>query len=182
MNTATYRFNRGSLLKERGIMLTQRRIKELLRYNKETGFFAWKIRRQGVTLGSKAGRVTSKGYTEIMLSGESYGAHRLAFLYVEGAFPGNEVDHVNHDRSDNRWRNLRKITRDENHRNLSIFKNNTSGHQGVCWKKAALKYVARIHFSGVAKHLGYYPEIEDAIQARKEAEIKYGFHENHGKG
>ncbi len=173
--------NRVVPKKERESMLTQDHLKEVLHYDEITGLFTWKTRKQGVTLGARAGWVDTDGYPRIMIDRRRYMSHTLAFLYMEGAFPKNEVDHLNHNRSDNSWVNLRKVTRVENSRNLSLNKNNTSGHTGVYWDKSSLKYKSQIKLNGDYKHLGSYPKIKDAIQARKEAEIKYGFHENHGK-
>lgn len=89
-------------------MLTQERLKELLTYEPATGVFRWRERRgnQGggcVAPGDEAGSVYKNGYRMIGVGGRRYGAHRLAFLYMTGAFPPAEVDHINGVPADNRW-------------------------------------------------------------------------------
>jgi hypothetical protein len=86
-----------------------------------------------------AGCLQHNGYRHIGVLGKVYSAHRLAFLYMTGKFPLDEVDHKNHERSDNRWSNLREVTRLENSRNRSMHLNNKSGFSGVCWKKRVSK-------------------------------------------
>ena len=83
------------------------------------------------------------------------------------------VDHINGDRANNCKSNLRIVTQQQNQMNHSIFKNNTSGHTGVCWDKGANKWEARIGNKGKTVNLGYFTNKEDAIKARQEAEIKY---------
>ena len=108
-------------------------------------------------------------------------AHRVIWAMQTGEWPEHEVDHINHDRLDNKWVNLRPATRLINRQNQTLFKNNTSGHVGVCWSKASKKWRAKIRAGNKYVHLGLFPNKDDAIAARKGAEIKYGFHPNHGK-
>lgn len=165
-------------------MITQERLKELLNYDLETGLFTWlqvKPRlRSRVAVGSLAGSINSTGYPCITLDTKKYYAHRLAFLYVTGEFPVNDVDHQDHNRANNQWDNLRVATRSENQRNQTMGKDNKSGFTGVCRHKACEKWVATIHVSGKLKYLGIFKDINDAITARKQANIDYGFHANHG--
>lgn len=162
-------------------VITQERLKEVLHYNPDTGIFVWKaITRRRIRKGDVAGS-PSKGYTVIWIDKIRYREHRLVFLYVTGEFPRNEVDHINRIKNDNRWCNLRLVTTLENKRNLPMFKNNTSGFTGVCWRKREKKWVACIDTNYKKTHLGYFINKEDAIMARKEANIKYNFHPNHGK-
>ena len=84
------------------------------------------------------------------------------------------VDHIDGDKSNNKINNLRLASKSENGRNrVNLPSNNTSGVIGVCWDKKAKKWKAFIMINGKQKHLGYFINIEDAIKARKEAEIKY---------
>jgi hypothetical protein len=107
----------------------------------------------------------------------------MIWIYHNGKHddPKLEIDHIGQDSLDNRIKNLRLVTRRENALNQKQSKKNTSGQTGVSWNKRAKMWVAYIKIDGKLIHLGYYIEKEDAIKARKEAEIKYGFHENHGK-
>lgn len=85
------------------------------------------------------------------------------------------VDHINHNRLDNRKSNLRICNQNENIKNQKIRCNNTSGYSGVGKYKQKNRncYYAKISINGKAKHLGYYDTIEEAIRVRKEAEQKY---------
>ena len=162
-------------------MLTQTKLKEILYYDPETGLFTWLILAgKRVKIGDIAGSLC-QGYLSIMIYGKSYKAHRLAFLYMTGSWPKEQIDHINHVRDDNRWINLREATNQENCKNQSRSKNNTSGVCGVIWHKQHKKWMAYIMTDSKQKHLGLFVDKLEAICARKSAEIKYVFHENHGK-
>lgn len=160
--------------------VTQKRLKEVLDYNKDTGIFTWILRRQGVKLGKIAGYKQKIGYVVISVDQKDYKAHRLAWLYIYGHFPKYQIDHINQKKDDNRICNLRDVTVLENGRNRKISNNNTSRIQGVSWNKGSNKWQAGIMINQKAYNLGTFKNKEDAIKARKEAEIKYGFHKNHG--
>lgn len=161
-------------------MVTQERLKELLHCDPETGVFTWlKDRNQNVKAGDVAGG-NSNGYVRINISGKKYLAHRLFWFYLYGVWP-SEIDHINHNRSDNRLCNLRLVSRQENQRNRSINKNNTSGFPGVGWRKEVGKWQATITVSYEVKNLGHFDNISDAVEARRVANIRYGYHDNHGK-
>ncbi len=153
--------------------LTQCRLKELLHYDPETGLFTR-------FSGNVAGTIRPDGYVRITLAREPYYAHRLAFLYMTGYFPANDVDHINHIRGDNRWENLRVVTKSENHKNRQLTSHNTSGVVGVSWHKSTNKWIARIGREGQQTHLGLFATIEEAAAARAKASKQYGFHANHG--
>jgi len=167
-------------------ILTQEWIKELVHYNPNTGVFTWikkpSSRSNRIKVGEAAG-FTSKvnGYTEIGIRNKTYKIHRLAFLYMTGLMPEHQVDHINHVKDDNRWCNLRLVTNAENQKNTTRNKNNTSGVLGVNWRKDRSKWRAQIMVDGINKELGSYVYFILACIARKQAEVEYGFHENHGK-
>lgn len=145
--------------------LTQDRLKELLRYNPETGAFTWLVcpgRR--VRAGDIAGS-TNNGYRVIQVRGRSYKAHRLAWLYVHGVWPPAEVDHRHGVRSDNRISGLRLATRQENGRNLKRLRSNTTGFTGVHWRKDRQCWQARIGVGGRYLSLGYFDSPEAASAA-----------------
>ncbi len=175
-------------------MITQQYLKDCLAYCPESGIFTWLERPEHhfKTLrachlintrfaGTKAGSIAGHGYILIGINNTMYGAHRLAFIYVHGFITDKQIDHINGIRTDNRISNIRLVTPADNQRNQSIYKNNTSGVMGVSWIKAEGKWRAYIQVNGVKKHLGYFNKKELAIETRKNAEIKYGFHANHGK-
>ena len=153
-------------------MLTQKRLKEILHYNQDTGVFT----RDGKPVGG----IKHNGYVIICICSMRIEAHKLAFLYMTGAFYKGDVDHINHVRNDNRWINLRVVTRQENMRNAKRSKINTSGCTGVTWDKVNNKWMAQICISGKCIKLGRFFDITDAVIARKMGEYKYGFHKNHG--
>lgn len=162
-------------------MLSQKELKKLLHYDPDTGVFT---RLVTTSNRSKAGAIAgspSNGYSSIRINYKLYYAHRLAWLYMTGAFPEDHIDHINHIRTDNRWANLRDVTQAENGKNQPKINTNTSGVTGVCWHKAANKWTAYVHTKEKRKSLGYFSDKFDAICARKSAEVQHGFHENHGQ-
>lgn len=168
-------------IKDTTSCLTVERLRELLNYDSETGVFVWKVNRRRARAGTVAGSVGSHGYIKIMIDGSNYYAHRLVFLWLFGRWPAQQIDHKNHRRTDNRWTNLRDdIDSITQHRNYRMSPKNSSGFTGVSWYKGTKKWRARIQVHGKFLHLGCFAEIEDAIAARKAANIKYSFHKNHG--
>ena len=128
------------------------------------------------------GTMHAQGYVQTSIKGRFYLVHRIIWEMHNGKIPeGMEIDHINHDRSDNRIENLRLVTGCENKKNQSIRKRNKSGFTGVSWHSKAKKWRAEIKSNGVYRYLGLYSSIDDAINARKEAEKEFMFHENHGK-
>lgn len=103
--------------------------------------------------------------------------HRIVACAKKGEF----VDHDNHQTLDNRRSNLKVTTRFGNGKNLRLKTSNTSGFCGVHWCKNNNKWRAIITVDGARLHLGVFEDKADAIAARKQANIKYGFHENHGE-
>jgi len=161
--------------------VNQEELKELLHYNPGTGIFTWLVNRTG---GVKAGDVPcykSDGYIQISVNNKDYKAHRLAFFYMTGDWPKEQIDHKNHVRDDNRWVNLREATHQENQKNRTISKNNTSGVMGVCWNKKRKKWESNIWINGKQKHLGRFNDKFEAACSRKSAENKHSFHPNHGR-
>jgi hypothetical protein len=162
-------------------ILTQEQLKEILNYNPETGDFTWKKQvSNSVKIGEVAGNV-SNGYRQIKINSKLYRAHRLAWLYLNGSFPINEIDHINHIKDDNRVINLREATRKENLMNVGMLKSNTSGVMGVSMHKKTKKWLSSIQVNKKLIHLYCGNDFFEAICARKSAENKYDFHPNHGQ-
>ena len=151
-----------------GIALTQERLRYLLHYDPETGDFKWRFLRGGVREG-KCGRVNHWGYREICVDKKLYRAHRLAFLYMTGEFPTKDVDHINRNKGDNRWRNLREVTMSQNMCNVPLKPSNTTGFIGVVWDKDRNKWRAQIRVNGKKTNLGRFDNVEDAIKAHDQA-------------
>lgn len=159
--------------------LTQERLREVADYNPDTGIFTWKVStgrrtKAGDTLGSKH----YTGYTHAQVDNEYWGTHRLAFLYMTGKVPC-EVDHIDRDKGNCRWSNLRACTRAENQANKGVQSNNTTGLIGV--KKASRvtkqgqKYEASISKNNIHHHLGTFIDpLNAAITRDMEALRLYG--------
>jgi hypothetical protein len=166
-------------------MITQARLKELLHYDPDTGVFTWKVRSaKRIHIGDVAGCVAKRGrrhYRSIKVDGELIGAHRLAWLYSSGSFPANHIDHIDGNGLNNSLSNLRDVTLTENLRNSRLSSNNKSGFNGVHFDETAGKWRATIRVCSVIKYLGYFTDINDAIDARKSADIEHGYHQNHGQ-
>lgn len=128
----------------------------------------------------------NRGYKWLKLLGRMYLVHRLIVLYMTGKHPENEVDHINGDRGDNRWVNLRQCDPFSNSRNQGIRKDCTSGVRGVNYNTAKTlrgnkRWIARISHKGERIHIGNFETFEEAVNARKNAEIDLGYHPNHAK-
>ena len=145
--------------------VTHERLRELLDYDPETGVFTWKANRIRVRPGERAGRVLPDGYIAIGVDGRRYQAHRLAWLYMTGKWPEGMIDHINLDRQDNRWENLRLATNIQNQANTALRSNNTSGFKGVSWHRLEKKWTANIRRAGKKVWLGYYDTPESAHEA-----------------
>jgi len=157
--------------------ISYERLHELLNYEPKTGAFTWKRhkRRCSFEAGDIAGSVNANGYLMIQIDCKGYRANRLAWFYMEGYWPEYEVDHKNRVKTDNRWRNLREVTRSCNMKNCGVSIRNKSGVVGVGCDKASNKYKSGIRVYGKIKHLGYFNELEDAVKARWKAEVKYEY-------
>lgn len=160
--------------------LSQKLLKDALDYNPETGVFTRKKASGRAKIGDVAGRASVGGYLYVNVFGKTYLAHRLAWFYAHGLMPVGEIDHINHDKADNRMSNLREVPHSVNGRNASISQANTSGVTGVSWYQRDNNWQAQIWVRGKPIYLGRFDDIDDAIAARKAANEQYGFHSNHG--
>ena len=140
------------------------RLKELLQYNPSTGNFTW-IANMGkrVKAGQVAGCIHHMGYVVIYKDKKSYLAHRLAWLYVYGEYPTNNIDHINGIRSDNRIENLRDATQAENCQNIHKVRC-SSGLMGAYFDKTRSRWYSAIKLNGKSKLLGHFKTAKDAHQ------------------
>lgn len=151
-------------------MVTQSRLKQLSSYDPETGVFVWTLARRGVRVGQECGRISkTSGYRDIGVDGGLHKASRLAFVYMTGAYPRGVVDHINGNRSDDRWANLRDVSHSENCANVALRSDNTSGAHGVVWDAARSKWRAQIRVDGKKVNLGRFADKSEAIKAHKAA-------------
>ncbi len=175
-------------------------LRELLTYDPDTGALHWLHRAEKWFSGKTRDRsISASGWnkkfagkaaftavdTEDRICGRllntAMRAHVVAFALHSGEWPEDEIDHINGDPSDNRASNLRLVSHAENMRNLKICVKNTSGIMGVGLDKWTGKWRALITVGGKRHCLGRFFTKESAIAARKDAEAKFGFHENHNR-
>lgn len=165
--------------------VTQKRLKELLHYNPKTGEFRWRVDRGKVKAGAVAGCLKAE-YTLIHIDYVSYGAHRLAWLYMKGKW-AKTVDHADGDHFNNRWKNLRKATHKEQRANATSWPGKLKGAykvdticNGVHYRYE--KWRARIRRNGKTIHLGVFPTERAAHNAyMKEARKQHGAFAYSGK-
>lgn len=164
------------------IYLDQETIKELLNYNPKTGVWTWmKVKNRKDLSDNVAGHINSWGYRVIRIFGKDYRSSRLVWLYMTGNWPPTTIDHIDRNKSNDCWSNLRICSSSENLCNREIFNNNTSGYRGVMWNKQRKKWQSFISTNGKKIYLGLFSNKEDAIKKRKEAELLYhkNFAANH---
>ena len=137
-------------------LITAERLRELLHYDPETGIFRrLAVPTNRVKSCDIAGTPDDKGYLLIKIDLRMYKAHRLAWLYMTGAWPEDKIDHIDLDKANNRFVNLREATDSQNEANKRMLRNNTSGYRGVSWHKRDKKWIAQIWVAGKKRHLGY---------------------------
>jgi len=162
-------------------MLNQETVKRLFNYNELTGELSFvETKGKGKRKDKKVGCLSKMGYLVVWADNKLHQSHRLIWLYYYGCFPKNGIDHINGDKLDNRIKNLRDVTQWENTKNRRKAKNNTSGFNGVWWVASLNKWRARITVNRKLIYLGCFTKKSEAISARKNANIQYGFHDNHG--
>ena len=156
-------------------------LRNTLEYNPDTGLFKWKhIRSNRCFKGWFQGHIEGSGYRVINIRGVIYRLHRVAWLFYYGSWPTDEIDHKDHDRSNNRINNLRDVNDQKQSMNRKLNKRNKTGVSGVRIIPSG-KYEVRINVAYVRKHLGTFNTLAEAKAVREQAEIKYGYHPNHGR-
>lgn len=149
--------------------LTQERLKEVIKYDRRTGLFYWKVSTGKVSRGAVAGHTDSAGYTKISIDGVKYFAHRLAWFYVRGKWPEKNIDHKDLCRNNNKLANLRDVGQSLNGLNGPLRKNNSSGYTGVSYDARRKHWVAYINQGQCKKHLGSFKDLRAAAEARAAA-------------
>lgn len=155
-----------------------------LEYNPNDGSFVYNDNYNSVARkGKLAGSVNSNGYLQIGtrvkgIRKNLYG-HRVAWFITYGNLP-NLIDHINNNPIDNRIENLRDSTNMQNQYNAGISSRNTSGFKGVYWNKGSKKWQARINVFGETVNLGFFKDIERAVNAyqTKAKELHGEFYNN----
>ena len=156
-------------------------ILQSLTYKYNTGEFYWnKTVSSKAVKGSLAGTVNSDGYRQIKYKGKNYLSHRLVMLMLSEISSGEQVDHINHDRLDNRLSNLRLVNNATNHKNKKLYNNNKTGVLGVGFIDRLSKWSVHISVNGKQSYQGVFSTLFDATCVRKSLELKGNYHPNHG--
>lgn len=153
--------------------LTQQYLKQLLEYDPDTGIFRWRKAGRGIVRPERiAGHKNVFGYVIIGIDRETYPAHRLAWVYMNGEWPSN-LDHINGNKVDNRIANLRQATKRQNAANVGRRVDNTSGFKGVSFikrlKGTRNPWLATMAVNGKSTYLGYFETKEAAAEAYMKA-------------
>lgn len=158
----------------------------LLRYEPETGHLYWLPRESsrfnsrwlGIRAGSKS-RIDGYRRIAIRVNGKSIMLleHRLIWFMIHGSWPVGDIDHLNHDRNDNRIENIRDVSKSDNQKNGGLGTRNKSGHIGVCWVTRKKRWKV----SCGTKFIGHFVDKQEAIKAAEEARSLRGYHPHHGK-
>lgn len=140
---------------------------EYFEYDPKTGDIYTKRRKVGCVLPS--------GYVDVFFDGGNKRAHRIAHIIMTGANPQGFIDHINGNKSDNRWENLRVVSKSENAKNAKLYKTNTSGLPGVTWDKHNNSWIVRLIDNGKVVNLGRHKSIFDAAAVSIPARERRGF-------
>lgn len=147
-------------------------LRALFSYDPETGQFKWRADHRGgrgIRAGDIAGVSRKDGYRFNRINGVMYCAHRLAWLYVYGEWPAQEIDHINRNHADNRIANLRQADRAQNAANIVRRSPNKTGFKGVYYHRRDGLWCAKIHVRGKCRTIGYFKTAELAGEAYREA-------------
>jgi hypothetical protein len=152
-------------------MIDQTELKNILRYEPETGKFIWIYSLHRTRIGTEAGSYMRDGYKRIKIGNKGYVASRLAWLYMTGEWPKHDIDHKDTDKKNDKWENLREATDAEQARNRNVKRNNVSGYKGVRQATSG-RYEAAIKLNGKYKYLGMYDTPEEAADAYADAAVE----------
>ncbi|HCQ2951016.1 TPA: HNH endonuclease [Escherichia coli] len=156
-------------------MTSQSYFNSLYIYNPKTGVILNRWNRKENTTKFK------NGYIKLSLGNEQWLAHRVAWIIHFGSIPeGMEVDHINHDKADNRIDNLRIVSHSKNMKNVKLKKSNKTGFCGVHLDTVSGKFIAKVKINGVTHTVGRFHNAKDAGDAAMRFRIVNGFHKNHG--
>lgn len=134
------------------------KLREQVKYNPETGLFSCRKK-----AGVKVKGFMQDGYIAVSVNSKKYSAHRLAWFYMYGKWPKCHIDHINGNTSDNRIKNLREATPEQNSHNRRIGKNNTSGARCVSYDRSVKCWRVQINRFGHKFFLGNYKDKREAI-------------------
>lgn len=163
---------------------TPEKIKQVFRYDEETGNIYWKIKpycRSKVKIGDLAGSQDSRGYVSVRYQKIRYAAHRLIWCMFYNEWPKRLIDHKDLNPSNNKISNLRLATFSENAQNSNLSVKNNSGVKGVSFDKLKNKWIAKININLECVYRKSFLLLEEATHAvrLKRIELHKEF-SNHG--
>jgi hypothetical protein len=155
--------------------ITVERVRALLEYNPETGEFKHRVARGNRHPGQPAGAINGEGRRTVVIDRVIYGGSRLAWFYMTGAWPQHQVDHIDTDRSNDRWVNLRDVPASLNAQNVRKPQNRKQKSKllGARWCNSRKKWKAAIRINRKEKWLGYFETDQEASEAFIAAKRKY---------
>ena len=147
--------------------LTAERLRSLVHYSETLGLFTRLVDVRKYKAGTAAKGTLSHGYVRVSVGGRSYAAHRLAWLWMTGNWPKQDIDHIDGDRANNRWANLRDVSRSMNLENMHQAKshNKSTGLLGAHLHPQTGNYTSRIQVRGKDVYLGSFATPEAAHTA-----------------
>lgn len=152
-------------------------LRDLLSYNPDTGILSWRTSRRGCKMDRTICSTDSSGYRQIRVCGGRYQEHILVWFYVTGQWPRDEIDHINLNKIDNRFKNLREAPRRLNAANRPVRRDAKSGVKGVYqsgfYKNGDAAWIAYITVNRKQMYLGRYRSKEVAHNAYVAAAEKY---------
>lgn len=144
-------------------LITQSDLQSILHYDPDTGIWTWRARLSTrIQIGDEAGTI-SYGHRRIVIDGLNFKAHDLAFIYMTGSEPKGFVVHLDNNKLNNAWANLKDMTFKEAH----LHKVNTNPNHGVYYHRPSKKWQARIWEAGYSRHLGSWPSRDEARAAMR---------------
>lgn len=146
--------------------LTAEMVRQLLSYDPHTGVFTWRVKpAPAIRAGSIAGRTDARGYSGINIRYKKYASHRLAWLYVTGEWPSQQIDHIDKNPSNNRFSNLRDVSGSDNCLNRDHpGKARAAATKGVTLLKSG-RWQAQISVNAKVEYLGSFTTEADASAA-----------------
>lgn len=146
-------------------MISADELRRLVCYHPTTGEFTWRISRPGCRQYDRVGRMGAYGYRYISVGGYERLSHRMAWYYMTGEWPKEEIDHINGIKDDNRWCNLRKATSSQNGCNRKgPDRDSTTGIRGVVYRpdKPTKPWQGRVGMKGMKRRYASFKTAEEA--------------------
>jgi hypothetical protein len=147
---------------------TVERLREIFNYDPYEGVLRWKERRPGVNKNLIAGiPCRPGGHVVVRIGKQLFPAHRIIWKIVTGQEPPDYIDHIDMNRTNNKWANLRTATNSQNMMNVGLIRSNTSGYKNVYWHAQSGKWMVSVKLNGKSHSFGLYTTKEDAVKVAR---------------